>query len=142
MGARHRVGIRLLYRPAMLNRLAEFIPWNRFLGSINVKKYGLRLHRLAGRYDYPMPELTLSPTVRGLEFSHCTILRRYGFESTGLLLFGKLNNLLPPCSLHPHFLLPHVEPKSKRMQKATTIFILIFGERKRTLPYKKGKLTN
>ncbi len=33
MGARHRVGIGLSYRPA---RLAELIPWNRFLGSINV----------------------------------------------------------------------------------------------------------
>ncbi len=36
MGARDRVGIGLSYRPARLHRLAEFIPWNRFLGSINV----------------------------------------------------------------------------------------------------------
>ncbi len=36
MGARNRVGIGLSYRPARLHRLAEFIPWNRFLGSINV----------------------------------------------------------------------------------------------------------
>ncbi len=36
MGARNRVGIGLLYRPARLHRLAEFIPWNRFLSSINV----------------------------------------------------------------------------------------------------------
>ncbi len=36
MGARIRVGIGLSYRPARLHRLAEFIPWNRFLGSINV----------------------------------------------------------------------------------------------------------
>jgi hypothetical protein len=36
MGARHRVGIGLSYRPARLHRLAEFIPLNRFLGSINV----------------------------------------------------------------------------------------------------------
>jgi hypothetical protein len=35
-GARNRVGIGLSYRPARLHRLAEFIPWNRFLGSINV----------------------------------------------------------------------------------------------------------
>jgi hypothetical protein len=63
------------------------------------------------------------------------MLRRYGFEFTGLLLFDKLNNLFPPCSLHPHFLLPHVEPISIKLQKATTIFILIFGDRKRTLPY-------
>jgi hypothetical protein len=36
MGARHRVGIGLSYRPARLHRLAELMPWNRFLGSINV----------------------------------------------------------------------------------------------------------
>ncbi len=36
-----QVGIGLSYRPARLHRLAEFIPQNRFLGSINVKKYGL-----------------------------------------------------------------------------------------------------
>jgi hypothetical protein len=36
MGARNKVGIGLSYRPAWLHRLAEFIPWNRFLGSINV----------------------------------------------------------------------------------------------------------
>jgi hypothetical protein len=36
MGARNRGGIGLSYRPAKLHRLAEFIPWNRFLGSINV----------------------------------------------------------------------------------------------------------
>jgi hypothetical protein len=40
-GARNRRGIGLSYRPARLHRLAEFIPWNRFLGSINVLKYGL-----------------------------------------------------------------------------------------------------
>jgi hypothetical protein len=36
MGARHRVGTGLSYRPARLHRLVEFMPWNRFLGSINV----------------------------------------------------------------------------------------------------------
>jgi hypothetical protein len=33
----------LSYRPARLHSLAESIPRNRFLGSINVYKYGLRL---------------------------------------------------------------------------------------------------
>ncbi len=41
MGARNRVGIRLLYRPARLHRLAELVLWNRFLSSINVYKFGL-----------------------------------------------------------------------------------------------------
>jgi hypothetical protein len=36
MGARHQGGIGLSYWPARLHRLAEFIPENRFLGSINV----------------------------------------------------------------------------------------------------------
>ncbi len=31
----------LLYRPVRLHRLAESIPWNLFLGSLNVYKYGL-----------------------------------------------------------------------------------------------------
>ncbi len=37
-GARNQVGIGLLYRPARLHMLAEFIPWNPFLGSINHKR--------------------------------------------------------------------------------------------------------
>jgi hypothetical protein len=36
MRAMHRVGIGLSYRPARLNRLAEFIPRNRLRGSIHV----------------------------------------------------------------------------------------------------------
>ncbi len=34
VGARNQVGIGLSYRPARPNRLAEFIPWNQFLGSM------------------------------------------------------------------------------------------------------------
>ncbi len=41
MGARNPGGIGLSYWPARRHRLAEFIPWNRFLGSINVEKYEL-----------------------------------------------------------------------------------------------------
>ncbi len=37
MGARNRGGIGLSYRPARLQRLAEFIPWNRFLGSLKIR---------------------------------------------------------------------------------------------------------
>ncbi len=36
MGARHRLGTGLSYRPARLHRLAELMPWHRFLGSIQV----------------------------------------------------------------------------------------------------------
>jgi hypothetical protein len=41
MGARIQVEIELPYRPARPDRLAEFILWNKFLGSMNVEKYGL-----------------------------------------------------------------------------------------------------
>jgi hypothetical protein len=36
MGAGNRGGIWLSYRPARLHRLADSIPWNRFLGSLKV----------------------------------------------------------------------------------------------------------
>ncbi len=41
MGARNWVGIGLSYRPDRLHSLAELVPWNRFLGSLKVKKFGL-----------------------------------------------------------------------------------------------------
>jgi hypothetical protein len=47
MGARNRVGIWLSYRPARLQRLAELIPWNRFLGSLNVYKFRLSSMEMA-----------------------------------------------------------------------------------------------
>jgi hypothetical protein len=47
MGARNRIGIGLSYRPARLHRLAELIPWNRFLGSLKVKKIRAVLRRPA-----------------------------------------------------------------------------------------------
>ncbi len=45
IGARNRVGIGLSYRPARLHRLAELIDWNRFLGSLKVKNFGLSMNR-------------------------------------------------------------------------------------------------
>ncbi len=36
IGVMNQVGIGLSYRPARLHRLAELIPWNWFLGSLNV----------------------------------------------------------------------------------------------------------
>jgi hypothetical protein len=35
-GARNRAGIGLTYWPARLHSLAEFVPWNQFLGSLKV----------------------------------------------------------------------------------------------------------
>ncbi len=40
LGARNRVGIGL-YWPARLHSLAELVPWNQFLGSLKVLKFGL-----------------------------------------------------------------------------------------------------
>jgi hypothetical protein len=44
MGARNREGIGLSYRAAKLHRLAELIPWNRFLGSLKIEKFRLSPH--------------------------------------------------------------------------------------------------
>jgi hypothetical protein len=41
MGARNQVGIGFSYLPARLHRLAESLPWNRFLGFIEVSEYRL-----------------------------------------------------------------------------------------------------
>ncbi len=43
MGARNRLGMGLSYRPARLqvHSLAELVPWNRFMGSLKVEKFGL-----------------------------------------------------------------------------------------------------
>jgi hypothetical protein len=41
MGSRNRVGSVLSHGPARLHSLAELVPWNRFLGSLKVKKFGL-----------------------------------------------------------------------------------------------------
>jgi hypothetical protein len=49
MGSRNQEGIVLLYRPARLHKLAALIPWNRFLGSLKVKKFGLGVERSKGR---------------------------------------------------------------------------------------------
>jgi hypothetical protein len=50
MGARNRVGVGLSYRPAArLHRLAELIPWNRFLASLKVEQFGLSIVTVEGR---------------------------------------------------------------------------------------------
>ncbi len=41
MGARKRLGIGLSYRPTRLHSLVELVPWNRFMGSLKVWKFGL-----------------------------------------------------------------------------------------------------
>ncbi len=41
MGARNRVVIGMSYRTARLHSLAELVPWNRFLDSLKVSKFGL-----------------------------------------------------------------------------------------------------
>jgi hypothetical protein len=62
MGAGNRVGIGLSYRPARLHRLAEFIPWNRFLGSLKFKNSasGL-LATCLGASDRPATQRTCWP---------------------------------------------------------------------------------
>jgi hypothetical protein len=58
------------YRPVTLHRLAKSIPRNRFLGSINVYKYGLRstYWLLARHFDTKKDDI-LMPTSLGLQVS-------------------------------------------------------------------------
>jgi hypothetical protein len=51
MGARNREVTGLSYQPARLHRLAKSIPWNRFLGSLKVKKYRLRDVRKGTQFE-------------------------------------------------------------------------------------------
>jgi hypothetical protein len=69
MGARHGVGIGLLYRPARLHRLAEFIPWNRFRGPIHVQKYQLRFLSDLHPKGWQSSEYTQSGKSRFLAFT-------------------------------------------------------------------------
>jgi hypothetical protein len=57
--ARNRVGIELSYRPARLHSLAELVPWNRFLGSWKVYKFGLSPLTPNARYSNTSSATTL-----------------------------------------------------------------------------------
>ncbi len=66
MEARNQVGIGLSYRPSRLNRLAESIPWNRFLASL-IKSLKNRLwsplwgisrpHTNKKKWNRPLPRI-------------------------------------------------------------------------------------
>jgi hypothetical protein len=62
----------LSYWTARLHRLAKSIPRNRFLGSINVYKYGLRLHRLGGTIPWYRFLGSLNVYKYGLSFLLCS----------------------------------------------------------------------
>jgi len=66
MGARNRVGIGFLYRPARQHRL-ESIPWNRFLCSLNVYKFGLCCYSTS-TLNHP------TSYFQPLEFCICTVI--------------------------------------------------------------------
>ncbi len=64
MGDRNRLGIGLSHRSARLHSLAESVSWNRFLGSLKVKKFGLCVEG-KGRLDvhcYYLAELLCTNT--------------------------------------------------------------------------------
>jgi hypothetical protein len=60
IGARNRVVIGLSYRLARQHRLAELIPWNRFLGSLKVKKFRLRIRKPMEKDLPPVAERSLA----------------------------------------------------------------------------------
>jgi hypothetical protein len=69
-GYRNRIGIGLSYWFASIHRQAELIPWNQFLGSLKVKKFGLCL--LCGFYpstSHPPPPTTC-PICYSINFLH------------------------------------------------------------------------
>ncbi len=57
----------LSYRPARLHRLVRSIPWNQFLGSLDVYKYGLCLDRGGGEQSNTSPthHYSISKLIRG-----------------------------------------------------------------------------
>ncbi len=92
MGARNRVGIGLSYRPAGLRRLAECIPWNRFLGSINVYKYWSGQQGLSCKDDLPSRRLNPFLFICGLSCPGSV----KGTVSRDFLLQVFFMNHLPP----------------------------------------------
>jgi hypothetical protein len=61
VGARNRVGIGLSYLTARLHRLAELIPWNRFLGSLKVAGIVVTpFHEVFG-YEFKFCHCTMKP---------------------------------------------------------------------------------
>ncbi len=98
MGARNQVGIGLSYRPARLvHRLAKSIPRNRFLGSINVNKYGLcwRKVRMASRlYLYTSIIWGLIKRTKSPKLS--AVRRKSGWKTSISLSQILVRPLLPP----------------------------------------------
>ncbi len=90
MGARNQVRKGLSYRPARLHCLAELVPWNRFLGSLKVKKFGLCCSFGASKFFYKLFEKNgllktvflfrqraWRPLKRGCWRAFCSYLRRW-----------------------------------------------------------------
>jgi hypothetical protein len=72
MGARNRTGIGLSYRPpCRLHSLAESVPWNRFLGSLKVKKLGLWLSNCTSVHLSPPAGSTLSTVIFVFAYVTC-----------------------------------------------------------------------
>jgi hypothetical protein len=84
----------LSYWPARLHRLAKSIPRNRFLGSINIYKYGLCL---AGRYNNPI--CRTGPPVHRLAESIPGLLKRVQIWSRKTA--GRYDNPFPTRFLAP-----------------------------------------
>ncbi len=140
LGTRNRVGIGLSYRPARLNWLAEFIPWNWFLGSINVSKYrlcstrtvrNLDLKNAFGRGKCPPPQVRkLSPyLLTFLEPKNRFLGSLKGLQIRGSCCSKKLAVLDVHCNCTIHVCKPRRnESKSNRSktQKSHSLCLLSY----------------
>jgi hypothetical protein len=85
-GAMNQIGMKLTYRPARLHRLAELIPWNRFLGSL---KFGLStiIPRLLDvRFVFPLTRILDNRVCRAFKKSSRKISKDLN-SHIGVILF-------------------------------------------------------
>jgi len=93
MGARNRAGVALSDRPAGLHRLAESIPWNRFLSTLIVKNIVYLHSYLADALDVHTRENQRKVSVMSYLHSHC---EGHRFMET---LYRSLNRFATTASL-------------------------------------------
>ncbi len=121
-GARNRIGTGLSYRPPKLHRLADLIPWNRFLGSLKVKKFGLCWYLSQNEIRHSVHEY-LKPCTSHLVLllqciSHLVLVPRISY------LVSHTSYLVPrtlvPRTSHPGPRTSHLGPPTSHLAPRTS----------------------